>query len=141
MFKAVIDTNVIISALLKEKGIPGLILSLVLQKKIELCLSKKVFDEYQGVLARKKFRGLDPKKVKRLLSQIKKQGLWVVPKVSVNAIKKDPDDNKFLECCLEADADFLITGNIKHFLFRKFHRTHIVTPREFIDLFLKFLAK
>ena len=74
MFKAVIDTNVIISALLKEKGIPDLVLSLVLQKKLELCLSKEVFDEYQGVLGRKKFKDLDPKKVKRLLSRIKKQG-------------------------------------------------------------------
>ena len=49
----------------------------------------------------------------------------------------DPDDNKFLECALEANADFLITGNKKHFPLKSFHRTRIVSPRDFIDTALK----
>jgi len=45
----------------------------------------------------------------------------------------------FLECAVEAKADFLITGNKKHFPFKSFHHTRIVSPREFIDTALKFI--
>ena len=136
MFKVVLDTNIIVSALLKENSIPAFILLLTLQDKIRLYLTNEIFSEYQGVLKRKKFKSLSSAKVDRLLSQIKKQALWVKPRILVNAIQKDPADNKFLECAAEADADFLITGNTRHFSFKQFNKTKIVTPREFINLIL-----
>jgi predicted nucleic acid-binding protein len=52
----------------------------------------------------------------------------------VNADAADPADNKFLECALESKADYLITGNIRHFPFKKFHDTQVITPKDFIDL-------
>jgi hypothetical protein len=62
-----------------------------------------------------------------------KEGLWVNPKNIVDIIKDDPKDNRFLECAQEAIADFLITGNKKHFSnLNKFKDTLIVSPHEFI---------
>jgi putative PIN family toxin of toxin-antitoxin system len=79
-------------------------------------------------------------KQNKFLLQIKKHGKWVKPNVSVEAAA-DPEDNKFLECALKAKADFVITGNIKHFPSKKFHDTRIVTPSQFLEIVTKILFK
>jgi putative PIN family toxin of toxin-antitoxin system len=138
MFKIVIDTNIIVSGLLKTQSNPALIISIILQGNCKLCLSKKTFTEFEEVLARDKFKHLDRSKVQELLTTLKNKSLWIVPKVSVNDVAKDPSDNAFLECALEAKADFLITGNIHHFPFKRFHEIRIVSPSEFLELFAKY---
>jgi len=137
MLKVVVDTNVIVSALLKRQSNPALIISVILQGNCKLCLSEEIFIEFEEVLARDKFKRLDRLKVKELLFGLKKNSLWVVPKISVNDVAKDPSDNTFLECALEARADFLITGNIHHFPVKQFHQTRIVSPVEFLNLITK----
>jgi len=139
MIKIVLDTNVVVSALLKADSTPELIVSMIREKQMLLCLSKGIFEEYSEVLGRDKFKGLNRKKVKELLSKLKKDAIWVDPHTSVDAIKADPTDNKFLECALKARADFLITGNTRHFSFNKFHDILITTPSEFLHIMAKML--
>lgn len=139
MLKLVVDTNIIVSALLKPDSLPDSIINMILNKNFNLCLSEDIFDEYQQVLGRGKFKGLNQEKTRRLLLKIKKNAKLVKPTVSVNIIKRDPEDNKFLECALEAKADYFITGNIKHFTFKKFRNTYIITPRDFLDIISKML--
>ena len=115
MLRVVVDTNVIVSALLKAESGPALIVSLILNEEIELCLSEEIYKEYREVLARDKFKQLDQASVKRLLEELRICAAWIKPKISLSAIKSDPEDNKFLECAFAAEADFLITGNTKHF--------------------------
>ena len=140
MFKLVVDTNIVVSALLKPDSLPDLIINMILNSTFTLCLSEDIFNEYQGVLGREKFKELNQEKTRRLLSKIKKNAKFVIPSVSVDAIKRDPEDNKFLECALESKADYLITGNITHFSFKKFRNTFIVTPRDFLDIIAKLLS-
>ncbi len=106
-----------------------------------VCLSKEIFTEYEEVLARDKFKRLDEARVKELLSIFTKRALWVAPKISINDVAKEPADNTFLECALEAKADFLIAGNIHHFPVKEFHHTHIVTPSEFLNFMTKLIIK
>lgn len=141
MLKIVADTNVIVSALLSPEGNPALILSLILGDSLILCLSKEIFAEYQGVLARPKFKDLDQANLKRLWVGLKKKALWVAPSVSLKQIPADPADNKFLECSQATGADFLITGNIRHFSFKKVGGTRIATPAEFMNIIAKLLIK
>ena len=136
MLKIVIDTNVLVSALLKDRSLPAFILALIRRRQVVLCLSKEIFAEYEGVLNRDKF-GLIRKEVGQLLANLKKEALWFVPKERIDMILQDPEDNKFLECAYEAEADFLITGNTKHFPFKKFRGIEVVSPREFIEGTLK----
>jgi putative PIN family toxin of toxin-antitoxin system len=135
MLKVVIDTNVLVSALLKPDSVPELILSLILEGEMVLCLSEPIATEYEEVLAREKFKKLDRQKVKALLSRLKSQARWVSPTVRLQAAKRDPEDNKFLECAEE--ADFFITGNIKHFPPGKFKGTIILRPAEFLFVIAK----
>jgi len=139
MFKLVVDTNIVVSALLKPDSLPDLIINMILNKSFILCLSEDIFNEYQEVLSRGKFKSLNQAKTRRLLLKSKRDAKLVKPSVSVDIIKRDPEDNKFLECALEAQADYFITGNIKHFSFKKFRNIHIITPKEFLDIIAKII--
>lgn len=137
MFKIILDTNILVSALHSPESDPGLIINMALDEQaglVMLCASQEILEEYREVLSRDKFHYLNQAKIKRLHTQINKICHCVLPTQKVDLIKTDPPDNKFLECALEAKADFLITGNIRHFPFKKFHKTKILTPKEFIDL-------
>ena len=133
MLKIVIDTNVVVSALIRPQSTPALILSLILQKHCTLCLSDDIFTEYREVLARDKFKALDKAGVTEILSVLKEQALWIAPKPLIAEVVADISDKIFLECAFTAKADFIITGNKKHFPFDKFKTSKIATPREFID--------
>jgi len=142
MIKVVLDTNVLISALLKEGSAPAMIVSLLRKKQVLLCLSQEILEEYKAVLERKRFSDLRKRKKKEiaeLFAQIEREALWVTPKAPSEVIVKDPDDAKFVQSALDARADFLVTGNIKHFPLTKFQNTHVVTPREFADYIVKFV--
>jgi putative PIN family toxin of toxin-antitoxin system len=139
MLRVVIDTNVLISALLKPDSVPELILSLILEGELVLCLSGPIFTEYEEVLRRDKFKRLNWKKVKDLLSRLKTRAQWVEPRVRLNIVKADPEDNKFIECAVEAGADFLVTGNAKHFPPGKFKGTVILNPAQFLSVIAKTL--
>ena len=137
MLKVVLDTNVLVSALLKPASTPELVVSLILQKQVIFCVSGPIFTEYEEVLRREKFKSLDLEKVESFLSRLKDKAWWVAPRIHLNIIETDQEDNRFLECAQEAKADFLITGNTKHFPFRKFRKTMIVSPAEFMAMIAK----
>jgi uncharacterized protein len=142
MIKVVLDTNVLISALLKEGSAPAMIVSLLRKKQFLLCLSQAILDEYKAVLERKKFGDLRKRKRKEiaeLFAQIEREALWVTPKAASEAAVADPDDAKFVQSALGAQADFLVTGNTKHFLSNKFQNTRVVTPREFVEHIVRFM--
>ena len=103
-------------------------------KLATLYLSKDIYQEYEEVLFRNKFSYFSRAKVRNILEKIQETAVWVEPAVPVKVVKVDPADNKFLECALACEADFLITGNIKHFPLRKFRQTKIVSPGNFIEL-------
>lgn len=140
MLRVVIDTNVLVSALLKDNSPPAFILALLRRKVMTLCLSKEIYDEYREVLGRDKFRGIRDEAAPILLS-IRKGALWLEPKTRITEITEDPADNKFLECAHEAGADFLITGNTKHFPFKDYRNTRVVSPKAFIESTLEQIIK
>jgi uncharacterized protein len=132
MLKIVIDTNILVSALLKADSNPAIIMAMILDGRVILCLSPEIMAEYQGVLSRPKFKALKQAKVKLLLKTLKTKAVWVEAYEKVTLITNDPEDNKFLECVLAAKAEYLITGNSKHFPFKKFKHARVTSPAEFI---------
>src|SRR5258708_38162564 len=90
----VLDTNVVVSAHLKEDGLERFFLDLALARKLSLFISTEILEQYRGVLAREKFR-LDPKRVAASLRLSQHAAGKVRPKQTLNAAK-DTDDNQFL---------------------------------------------
>lgn len=78
--------------------------------------------------------GIDPKKIRFALEQIGKVTRPVAPIAAVTAAQ-DPDDNIFLECAEAAQADYLVTGNLRHFP-DQWRKTRVVGPRELIGCLL-----
>jgi putative PIN family toxin of toxin-antitoxin system len=111
--RVVLDTNVVVSAHLNPDGLERLVLRLGLSARLRLCLSRDIFAEYEGVLRREKF-GIDTAKVNESLRLIRSAATFVNPKRKLS-VSSDPGDNKFLECAEAAGADYLVTGNKRHF--------------------------
>jgi len=136
--RLVIDTNVLVSAALKPAGLQRTVLLLAITKPARLYVSRPILEEYSEVLARPDLhisKGLR----QQLLQLIKNQSHIVAPTQRLQ-VTSDPDDNIFLECADTARADYLVTGNQKHF--PKFWRkTKIITPREFISIVAPHLIK
>lgn len=135
MFKAVYDTNVIVSAVLHKDRLPASLLSLALKGKVRLFLSEELLREYEGVLKRPKFK-LGEKEVENLMRLIREKTVKVKPANKLTKIKKDLADNRVLECALEAQVNFIVTGNKKHFPFERFHKAKVVNPQEFATYFM-----
>ena len=136
MQKIILDTNVVVSALI-QKSSPYLILQeLYVDRKIELCVSEILMTEYYEVLNRPKFLRFPDFKVKAdiILSDIANNASFFNPQKKVKKLK-DADDDMLLELAWECKADFLITGNTKDFTISKFKKTRIVTPTEYWELY------
>lgn len=135
--RAVLDTNVVVSAALKPHSLPAAIVSAATAQLFTLCLSDGIRDEYQHVLTRGKF-GFTPDLVSRFLAELDATARKVTPTERL-AITRDSEDNKFLECAVEANASHLVTGNTRHFPYQ-FRTIRVVMPREFFALLLERLA-
>ena len=133
-FYAVIDTNVLVSALLKPDSEPGKVLSEALVGRLIPVSSRAIEHEYRQVLARKKFP-FSPAKVREVLSGLAKRAIHMEPQnlASATADVSDPKDAPFYAVTLDARKTWdarLVTGNTRHFLRTAF----VVTPREMLDV-------
>jgi len=129
--RLVVDTNIVVSAALKPDGRQRTVLLLAITTPARLYVSNAILTEYQAVLSRPEFqirKGLR----QQLLDLLKKRAHLVNPVRRIQ-VANDPEDNKFIECADAARADYLVTGNVRHF--PKFWKnTKIVTSREFLNL-------
>lgn len=129
---AIVDTNVLVSALLSgnESSATVQVVARMLAGEIIPVYSSLVMDEYRDVLRRRKF-GFSPETVNYLLAAISRFGLLVEPSPS-GAILPDMKDLPFYEVVLEKreDGAYLVTGNLKHFP----HKPFIVTARQLLDI-------
>ena len=131
MIRVVVDTNIIVSALLQPLGPPAQVFFLAISGSIQLCISGNVYAEYEEVIRRPRFRR-DESVITATLHTIREKALWVRPTESIRACA-DPDDDIFLECAQAARAAYLVTGNIKDFP-ASWLDTRIVTARAFLEI-------
>ena len=129
--RLVIDTNVVVSAALKPEGLQRTILLLAMTKSVRWYVSEAIVAEYALVLARPELK-IRRSSRQQLLQLIKNHARVVVPS-RMAQITSDPDDNVFVECADAAHADYLVTGNQRHF--SKFWKnTKIISSTEFLSV-------
>lgn len=138
MQKVVIDTNVIVAALIGSSFPRQILYNLVFEKKVIVCTSTELFKEYIEVLNRDKFRKYPElvTKAEIVLNKLYELSLKYIPSVKLTVIKDDPD-NRVLELAVTAQTDFIITGNTKDFSFSQYEGISIVTPEQFIAIVSK----
>lgn len=132
--KAVLDTNVYLSAVIFG-GITRKVLNLVYNKEIKLYISAKTLLEIARKLNEKFL--WEEEKVKTAIKAISAIATLVYPTEDVQTAKKDPADDKILECAVEANVDYIVTGD-KHLLnLKKFRHIAIVAPAKFLKIVLE----
>lgn len=125
--RLVLDTNIIISAALKPDGLQRTVLLLALTKPARLYITDAIVAEYAEVLARPELKirkGLRQQVIKLIQNRAHR----VVPTRGLH-VTSDEDDNIFLECADAARADYLVTGNTRHFP-KFWKKTKVITCRE-----------
>jgi putative PIN family toxin of toxin-antitoxin system len=129
--RLVLDTSIYVSATLKPRSLPRTVLLLAITRPARLYLSPPMLARVASVLARPELairKGLR----RQLLDLLAKRSIHVKPLRKLH-IAADPADDMFLECAETARADYLITGNPRHFPpFWK--STKIISPRDFLSL-------
>lgn len=130
-FFAVIDTNVIVSALISKNidSNPGKVFRAIVQERIVPLYNDEILAEYRCVLSRPKFH-LAPALIETVLKAIIVDGLSLdrVPATGIDF--PDPKDIVFYEIAISKENAYLVTGNIKHFPVRSF----IVSPAEMVEI-------
>lgn len=136
MQKIILDTNVVVSALI-QKSFPYLILNdLYIDRKIELCVSINLLAEYTEVLKREKFARFPDflRMADYVLKDIQQHATLFHPRQKLHVIK-DIADNVLLELAVESSADFLVTGNTNDFTMSFYEKTKIVTPKDYWEMY------
>ena len=129
--RLVLDTNILVSAALKSESLQRTTLNLALTSPARLYVSPTILAEYRYVLSRPEFNIRKGARL-QLLQLVRNRSHVVNPSQRLD-VCSDPDDNRFLEAADRAGADYLITGNQRHFpTFWK--KTKVITSREFITL-------
>lgn len=127
----VVDTNVIVSALLKRTSIPGKVVQHVLAGIVIPVFSKEILSEYKEVLSRKKF-SFSSKVIENVIKMIIKNGIELSG-IQTEEKTSDPKDMIFYEVTMDSrqtENTFLVTGNIKDFPIKPF----IVTPKKMMEI-------
>lgn len=131
MRRIVVDTNVMVSALLFG-GNPREVLLQAIRGEIGLGMSPAMLYELQGVLSRKKF-GLAEQLVETVMNEVTGLSDMVFPRKSVSVIERDPDDNMVLECALEYRAQAIISGDEHLLALAAFENIPILTPAQYLE--------
>jgi len=129
--RLVLDTNIVVSAAVKPDGLQRTVLLLATTKPARLYVSSAIVSEYRDVLSRPELRirkGIQ----QQILQFVRKRAHAVSPHLRLQ-VTSDPDDNIFLECADAARADYLVTGNTRHFP-KFWKRAKVITSREFLAL-------
>ena len=130
-YYAVIDTNVLVSGMLKNDSVPGQLIDMILLGRIVPLLNEEIISEYEDVLTRNKF-GFEDGKAEDLIKDIRVKAIFL-PREHADEIFPDEDDIVFFEIVLSGRSTmdaYLVTGNIKHYPIKKF----VVTPRQMLEI-------
>jgi putative PIN family toxin of toxin-antitoxin system len=133
--KVVIDTNIFVSGF-GWNGKPEEVLKLIKDRQIVNYSSAEIFEEIRRVVSYPKLRFPEPLQI-TILEFVLFYSEFVAPQKRFFTVTEDPDDNKFLECAIEAKVDYIISGDPHLLDMKKSKTVKIVTPREFLDIISK----
>ena len=132
--KVVLDTNILVSALL-FKGELSRIVDLWKKGKVIPVIYRETFDEFRDVLGYPKF-SLSEKEIKTIIEEEVLPFFEIVEITDkVNGVCRDPDDDKFLSCAVSASADFIVSGDKDLCNLSKYKSVRIINASDFLKMF------
>ena len=130
MIRVVLDTNVLVSALLSDAGNESRLVHAARRGAFLVYVTTAVLAEYMEVTGRAKF-GFATWRLEPLRTFLNTRTLQVVAE-QIGPGSPDPSDTKFIACAMAANADFLVTGNRRHFPAERYGSAAVVNARELL---------
>ena len=127
----VLDTNVVVSGLIKPHGPPARLIDLVLSTAVRVAFDDRILAEYKEVLLRPRF-GLSESDIDAVLDHIRLTGTPTLAGIHQLPDCPDPDDLPFAEVAIAARVDALVTGNSSHFVFLAEQGIRVMSPAAFL---------
>ena len=125
MIRVVIDTSVLVSAVISPAGPNAQLFDFIVSKELRPYLTDVVLEEYARVFEYERLQHLDKRRIARLRSVLERAGVKVRPRGRLK-ISGHEEDNRIYECALAAKADYIVTENTRHF--KQAHKfTKIIT--------------
>src|SRR5271157_4333374 len=125
----VLDTNVLVSALINPTGVPATILSLLLNGRLTVLYDNRILGEYREVLSRPKFH-FKKSLILQLLDYIRQDGEFIaVEPLRLTSVSEG--DRMFCEVAKTGKSAYMVTGNKRHFP----NEDIVRTPKEFVDIY------
>ncbi|MGD0662766.1 MAG: putative toxin-antitoxin system toxin component, PIN family [Syntrophorhabdales bacterium] len=140
MTRVILDTNLVVSAILSPEGKPARILKMAFDGRLDLAISSALLNEITLVLNYQKIRkllakhGIHLEEIKDVLQRIVKTAFMTPGKLDVGRIDRDPSDNMILACAVEGRADFIVSGDRHLTDLVSFEGVSIVNPDTFLKL-------
>ena len=138
MIRAVVDTNILISALITKKASSPLqVYNLIKSEHFLLITSPAILEELEDVISREeiiKLHQRTAKQIQEILKEIVETSYIVPGLISMEVVKEDPDDDKFIAAALEGQADYIISGDQPLLNIKEYHGIKIISPTDFIRL-------
>ena len=130
--KIVVDSNIFVSSFFWG-GNPRNIFERVINGFDELFITEEILIEIESVMNRSKFQA-NSSKIKDYIRIVKKYSKIVVSNSISEEISRDEDDNKILQCGIDGNVNFIITGDNDLLVLNEYKNIKIVKPREYLDI-------
>lgn len=131
----VLDTNVLVSGLLKANSAHGDVVRLVVYDYLRLAYDARIINEYREVISRPRF-GFEQRDIESVIAQIKDKGT-LVSGIFINSYLPDPNNKPFIEVAMSTKERILISGNKKHFPEEACGDVFVLGPSEFMKEYYK----
>lgn len=137
MTRAVLDANVLVSAILSPKGTPAKVLTAWQAEQFHLVLSETVLDEIDHVLRYPRIvrrHRWSEGRLQGFIEDLAHLAIMTPGVVHFTVIAEDPPDDRYLECAIEGEAEYIVSGD-QHLLdLAEYQGISIVTPRVFLNI-------
>lgn len=136
LLRVVLDTNVYVSGTILSRGTPFEILEAWRRQAYILVTSETIIAEIERVLRYPRIRDrytVSERDIERLVESLRADALVVPGDCKVSGVSPDPDDDKFLACALEAQADCIVTGDLDLLGLGQYQGTDVLKPHEFLE--------
>ncbi|HEY0068476.1 MAG TPA: putative toxin-antitoxin system toxin component, PIN family [Chloroflexia bacterium] len=135
--KVVLDTNVVVSRFISPTGIPARLIDRWSKGSFDLVISEPILIEYQQALTYahvRKLHGYTDRGIVDWLSEVRQASITIIPTQALSIVRADPKDDKFIECAVAGNADYIVSGD-KHLLsLGEYEGIRIFSPADFLDV-------
>ena len=133
--RVVVDSNVLISALLKADSGPARVVALWREGTIELVVSSAIVAEITRVLAYPRIQSrVSEEDATRFVTLLRAAATFVEPVEAVVAVERDPDDDKFVALALASDAKYIVSGDSHLLDLGEYQGIEIIGPAQLVDM-------